>query len=509
MNLNNNYHIRLVFNSLAIVTILLFSVLTSSAQFTLDDSLQAYYPFNGNALDESGNGHDAVLYGPTLTFDRSGNPNSAYDFDGFNDYIDTETRFDYEYRTVSMWINADDITGTGSNRKVYVNMSDPVLDYGSISGLFEANEILLDPAGGGSAPWIVSQVAINTWYHVVLVRDGAVKRAYLDNIELGQGVSGTVSSISDPYDKLVFGTSRHRTILFFDGTIDDVRVYNRALGICEIEALYNGDTTTTATFSTGPIIGQPQPEQFQTETYSVTQNIGSSYLWAVVGGNVVSGDGTSIVAIQWGSMGAGSIIVVESDSIGCQGEPSQLAIDIQGCLTPFQTGPITGKIQPIEFEVESYSVPVVLGSSFFWTVNAGNIVGGNGTNALSVQWGATGPALVEVIETDSFSCESDTSTLSVTIVGENVGVFDPHPAWTWLIYPNPHNGQFELNITNPKREIIEVSMIDMLGRRIVDLKSHDLLIKEAISLRNFGPGIYLIRLTANNIIQSRKVLFLQ
>ena len=46
------------------------------------DGLVAYYPFNGNANDESGNGNHGTVNGATLTTDRDGNENSSYSFDG-------------------------------------------------------------------------------------------------------------------------------------------------------------------------------------------------------------------------------------------------------------------------------------------------------------------------------------------------------------------------------------------------------------------------------------------
>jgi hypothetical protein len=51
------------------------------------DSLVLYLPFNGNAVDVSGNGNDGTVNGAILTEDRFGNPNSAYYFDGVDDYI--------------------------------------------------------------------------------------------------------------------------------------------------------------------------------------------------------------------------------------------------------------------------------------------------------------------------------------------------------------------------------------------------------------------------------------
>ena len=51
------------------------------------DGLVGYWPFNGNANDESGNGNNGTVNGATLTNDRDGNENSSYSFDGLNDYI--------------------------------------------------------------------------------------------------------------------------------------------------------------------------------------------------------------------------------------------------------------------------------------------------------------------------------------------------------------------------------------------------------------------------------------
>ncbi|MGK5093982.1 hypothetical protein WDW89_18465 [Deltaproteobacteria bacterium TL4] len=51
------------------------------------NGLVAYYPFNGNANDESGNWNNGTVNGATLTTDRHGNANKAYSFDGADDYI--------------------------------------------------------------------------------------------------------------------------------------------------------------------------------------------------------------------------------------------------------------------------------------------------------------------------------------------------------------------------------------------------------------------------------------
>src|SRR5208282_5892757 len=69
--------------------------------------LVAYYPFNGNANDASGNGNNGTVYGATLTADRFGNPNAAYSFNGASAYITTpltNTIFSGDF-TASVWFN--------------------------------------------------------------------------------------------------------------------------------------------------------------------------------------------------------------------------------------------------------------------------------------------------------------------------------------------------------------------------------------------------------------------
>ncbi|MBU1873943.1 hypothetical protein KJ688_09490, partial [bacterium] len=73
--------INVLFLALAVVFLM-----GGNALADLNDGLVAYYPFNGNADDESGNGHDGDTTGhsPVITIDRFGNINSAYEFDSGN-----------------------------------------------------------------------------------------------------------------------------------------------------------------------------------------------------------------------------------------------------------------------------------------------------------------------------------------------------------------------------------------------------------------------------------------
>jgi len=84
---------------------------SNATPFELNSRLVAYYPFNGNAVDESGNGNHGAVLGATLTDDRFGNPDSAYSFDG-NDYIKMSAdNLPTAERTVSLWFYMNDVAG--------------------------------------------------------------------------------------------------------------------------------------------------------------------------------------------------------------------------------------------------------------------------------------------------------------------------------------------------------------------------------------------------------------
>ncbi len=74
-------------------------------KYALISDLVAYYPFEGNANDESGNGHDGTVYGAASVTDRFGSPAAAYQFDGTDDYIELsdEAAFDFSEFTISFW----------------------------------------------------------------------------------------------------------------------------------------------------------------------------------------------------------------------------------------------------------------------------------------------------------------------------------------------------------------------------------------------------------------------
>ena len=203
---------------------------------TLENGLVAHYPFNGNANDESGNGNDGIINGATLTPDRFNNQNAAYLFNGTDAQITlTNTiQFDSNDFTISGWFNCTNTvpfqylwrSGVGGNSElgIYIN-NDTLLLYGSS---IESNFYLMS----------TQKLEENTWYNYAIKREGNNFYMYINGEEdlTGYFEVGDVdfegASVSIGYNYSTPGE-------YFNGIIDDINVYNRALTATEIMTMYN------------------------------------------------------------------------------------------------------------------------------------------------------------------------------------------------------------------------------------------------------------------------------
>lgn len=223
-----------------------------SITFSLSSSLPteglvAYYPFNGNANDESGNGHNGTVNGATLTSDRSGNTNSAYSFDGINDYIEVNHHENFNFGnddfTFCAWIYLKDYPNNGcdivSKMSVERTGSAHGDGYGPTINV-QSNGytyINVQEAGlGGIAHWQTA-LNLNQWYFFVGVRKNNTVYLYM-NADIK--ASGACSKNGDNETTLVIGADiAAGDERWFNGMIDDVRIYNRALSEEELTQLYN------------------------------------------------------------------------------------------------------------------------------------------------------------------------------------------------------------------------------------------------------------------------------
>ena len=202
--------------------------------------LVAYYPFNGNTNDGSGNGNNGTNYGATLSTDRFGNSSSAYSFNGINNYIETINTFTNlsgnNPKTIIAWFKLDHINDEGP----IVNIGQ-VATTGSNPGFclsttnYYYSDTLLYGWGGDYMNLLgKTSLELNKWYFACYTYDGSNARLYLNN-KL-EGILPILLNTS--VASIVIGKSTG-VVYYFDGAIDDISIYNRALSQPEIAELYH------------------------------------------------------------------------------------------------------------------------------------------------------------------------------------------------------------------------------------------------------------------------------
>ncbi|MBL0137485.1 MAG: T9SS type A sorting domain-containing protein [Bacteroidetes bacterium] len=237
---------------------------SASLPLNLTQGLVGWWPFCGNANDESGNGNDGIVNGAALTTDRFNEPASAYSFDGVSNFIevldDPTLQFGNSQQSISFWINLPSRPNPiGSDMAVFSKTnqnlaSDPS---GNSNEGFEVifnenwNGILSERFKNGNAsPWAFTtidtpQINLNIWKHIVFVVDKQNDSlfAYSDGIKVSQSYIDPNSEIGTNSLSLLFGkgywVSNGVPSFYFFGKLDDIGMWNRALSPQEVSQLYN------------------------------------------------------------------------------------------------------------------------------------------------------------------------------------------------------------------------------------------------------------------------------
>lgn len=204
--------------------------------------LVAYYPFNGNANDDSGNDNHGTVNGAELTSDRFGNENSAYYFDGRAKIeIDhTSSQTFYKNLTIAAWINPQSSGeqqfifskwgGTNSNESFYIALDAGRQPFGKIN-FTSTLEIVLKSD---------NPISLNEWYFVAMTYDGVSAKLYV-NGEVVKEIADSRTILSGTLP-LVIGDDNGNN-LEFNGYIDDCYLYNATLTEGDILELFNVDLT--------------------------------------------------------------------------------------------------------------------------------------------------------------------------------------------------------------------------------------------------------------------------
>jgi hypothetical protein len=247
---------------ISVIFVLLLLVLTSHSQipnYLPQNGLVGWWPFNGNANDESGNQNNGIVINSILCEDRFGIQGAAYDFNspnGDEKYIrclNNET-FNFNNYTISAWFKIDD--SFISNEEGPDDQGGGIIQKGCDSNFCGSSYRVYvhTPFGLVSDNWVnndcFSRVYVDTtinstlyiWNHVVTTYDGITNKLFINGVLINESLQS--GQLSQNENDLIFGGWFHSPngecnfTGSFSGKIDDIGMWNRCLSNDEVEKLF-------------------------------------------------------------------------------------------------------------------------------------------------------------------------------------------------------------------------------------------------------------------------------
>ena len=222
------------------------------ADVDLTKGLLAYYPFNGNANDESGNGNNGnLMNGVGFGTDLIGRNNKAASFDGMDDYIIVNDNGKLSTPEVSVsarvLLNNTFRRHSVFGRNNFSNASAVVYGLGvslDVTNKWEfgvgnaaddcAKPHVFDPSIYATAP---ENLQAGRWYQIVCTFSKGEQKIYMDGV-LKATLKRSFSDLKNcSAASFIMGGWWQSDIISIDGKLDEVRVYNRVLSDCELKKL--------------------------------------------------------------------------------------------------------------------------------------------------------------------------------------------------------------------------------------------------------------------------------
>ena len=231
----------------------------------LPDGQIAYYPFSGNADDQSGNGHDGIIHGVQLTTDRNGNAQSAYYFNGNLSYIDLGNavelkRYMSDY-SVTGWINLSGYSSTYTS--IIISNRNSNTDPGSgsfvgVGGLLSSrskrveyvqNVIVTQDQYTFDYMNSNTMLEFDTWYYFCITYEyhgnlSNLIRIYINGNLESQKLMGEILDPLDIHTYLGCEPALSPTEYSFNGKMDEIEFYDHALTESEVMILFDHRSTS-------------------------------------------------------------------------------------------------------------------------------------------------------------------------------------------------------------------------------------------------------------------------
>jgi len=253
-------------NTLVIGILSITTALAVQAQTFITNGLVAYYPFNGNASDASGNGNNGIVDGATFTTNRFGQANSALLFNSSNENVVTTSFMPptgTSSRTFSLWFNTtytneqaflyyggfNDYPGDMVEMKL-LNVAGPVKSGAAAFGTSYATSYSTSTWNDGNWHQFTMVIPTNAELASVSIYiDGALQPTLLVYNFDSLVYINTLNAYA-----LTFGAVETGKYDYYSGLLDDVRIYNRALSTNEVAELYAYESTPQTSFLTNDLV---------------------------------------------------------------------------------------------------------------------------------------------------------------------------------------------------------------------------------------------------------------
>jgi hypothetical protein len=438
--------------------LLVISITSAFAQmpsYVPQNGLQGYWPFTGNANDIGPNSYGATVVGPQLTNDRFGNNNSAYLFDGISNYIYTNYTGiqGSSSRAVSFWAksistNPINVVSWGSNTQG--NRFGCMFNYAGIGVTVEGAYSAVTyappiPAYDGKWHHYVFQFSTGVTNMVDIYQDAvlltSIVSTYMPNIPFN-----TISGYNVTFGRLFVPGGD----LFFDGSIDDIGIWDRKLTMCEIFQLFlstnisQGPITNTLTCAGTPV------------TFGVLG--ATDYTWSAVntGSALVSNPTTNTLYT----------VAVTNTNTGCAATYT-FVHNVYPAITAVASKTAICKGQSIQYSLTG-------ATNYTWSN------GGTGSSQTYT------PSVSGVLTINATNTVTGCSKLfSFTQQIDNcIGIAENEQSKI-SIAPNPIQNEFTVHAAS---EIIFVAVFDALGNRVV----HQMAAGTAVTVpcADLNGGIY-------------------
>jgi hypothetical protein len=213
------------------------------------NGLVGWWPFNGNANDESGNGNNGTVNGATLTSDRNGLANNAYNLSTLTNNItinNVQPQLNNNNLSVSLWLKFP--TQYNQSTLMLVKNGIPYSNGFSVSvdqdnSAYGVNNYLINflVGNGVSVGFISNQSELGDWSNIVSTYDGSNIKIYLNGVL--KATQSFSQSLNIPNNNILIGSwDNPTTPVVQTRQLDDIGIWNRALIQQEITDLYNSYT---------------------------------------------------------------------------------------------------------------------------------------------------------------------------------------------------------------------------------------------------------------------------